>query len=347
MDTLKKILVMALVLFSLSLVSCAQPEATSKSTPNTTSKDSVWKNKLTKEQYYILREKGTERPFSGKFLFHKKEGNYTCAACDAVLFNSDSKFDSHCGWPSFDSQVDAKSVRQTVDSSHGMIRTEITCGNCGGHLGHVFNDGPTKTGLRYCVNSLSLGFSPLEDTSKTTPSTTDTITLGGGCFWCVEAIFQEIKGVSSVTSGYAGGNSNQTNYKKVSSGATGHAEVIQIIFDTTQVSLAQILQVFFKVHDPTTLNRQGADVGTQYRSAIFYRNTEQQNLASKIIRSLNQEKAYDRPIVTEVNKLKVFIPAENYHQNYFNNNKNSSYCKYVIQPKMDKFEKAFANLLKK
>ncbi len=144
--------------------------------------DQEWKERLTDEQYYILREKGTERPFTGKFVFTKDKGTYKCAGCGEPLFTDDMKFESHCGWPSFDKEIAGGKIIQTQDLSHGMVRTEITCAKCGGHLGHIFDDGPTETGVRYCVNSASLSFEPAE--AERTANATDTITLGGGCFWC-------------------------------------------------------------------------------------------------------------------------------------------------------------------
>lgn len=174
-------------------------------------------------------------------------------------------------------------------------------------------------------------------------SNIDTITLGGGCFWCVEAVYQQLKGVVSVASGYAGGHVINPTYKQVCEGTTGHAEVIQIVFDNSVTSLKEVLQVFFTVHDPTTLNRQGADVGTQYRSVVFYRSSEQQNIAKDIIMQLNEVGAYPSKIVTEVAPLPVFYKAENYHQNYYRLNSSEGYCRMVIQPKLEKFKKVFSD----
>jgi peptide methionine sulfoxide reductase msrA/msrB len=289
------------MIYTLSLNSCAQKNKEK----NTTIKfeinktDEEWKKTLTDKQFYILREKGTDKPYSGEFLFNKDKGNYTCAACGNILFSSDSKFDSHCGWPSFDQQINSKAIVTKEDNSAGMQRTEIMCGKCGGHLGHIFDDGPTETGMRYCVNSTSLTFEKATDNTKTK---LETITLGGGCFWCMEAVFQELKGVKSIRSGFSGGISTNTNYKDVCSGITGHAEVIEIEFDSSVISLAQILKVFFTVHDPTSLNKQVADEGTQYRSAIFYRNDQQKKLASQeILNQIHLLKFWhpkgDRPII--------------------------------------------------
>lgn len=172
-------------------------------------------------------------------------------------------------------------------------------------------------------------------------------TLGGGCYWCLEAIFQRMQGVEKVESGFSGGFVKNPTYKEVCSGATGHAEVIQIHFDTTQTSFTELLKVFFTMHDPTTLNRQGNDIGTQYRSAIFYHNEEQKKTADEIITELNKIKAYDAPIVTEVAAFDTFYKAEDYHQNYYNDNSGEGYCRYVIQPKIEKFEKVFKDRLKK
>lgn len=171
----------------------------------------------------------------------------------------------------------------------------------------------------------------------------ETITLGAGCFWCTEAVFQRLKGVEKVESGYSGGKISNPTYKEVVSGLTGHAEVIQVTFDPSAISLEKILEVFWKTHDPTTLNRQGADVGTQYRSAIFYHNEAQLNTATKLKTLLNAEKIWNKPIVTEITKFEKFYKAEDYHQNYYNNNPNQGYCQFVIVPKLEKFEKLFSD----
>lgn len=175
----------------------------------------------------------------------------------------------------------------------------------------------------------------------------ETAVFGGGCFWCTEAVFSELKGVSNVESGYSGGTVKNPTYREVCTGETGHAEVIKITYDPKVIAYKKLLEVFFLTHDPTTLNRQGADIGTQYRSVVFYSNKEQKADALEVIKKLNEEKAYPNPIVTEVSPLKNYYPAENYHQNYYEQNGNQPYCRIVIQPKMEKFEKAFKDILKK
>lgn len=174
----------------------------------------------------------------------------------------------------------------------------------------------------------------------------ETAIFGAGCFWCVEAVFQELKGVHSVESGYTGGSFNNPTYKEICTGQTGHAEVALITYDPQVVNFETLLSVFFKIHDPTTLNYQGADRGTQYRSAIFYSSPSQKETAERIIMELNKENVYPDPVVTEVTLFSKFWPAENYHQDYFNNNPNQGYCKFVIHPKMDKFRKVFKDQLK-
>ncbi|MDD4107718.1 MAG: peptide-methionine (S)-S-oxide reductase MsrA [Prolixibacteraceae bacterium] len=171
-------------------------------------------------------------------------------------------------------------------------------------------------------------------------------TLGGGCFWCTEAVFKELKGVVEVQTGYSGGHVKNPSYKEVCTGNTGHAEVVQITFDNTVINFSEILEVHFMTHDPTTLNRQGADIGTQYRSAVFYHSEEQKQTATEIIEKLNREKIYDDPAVTEVTPFEVFYKAEDYHRNYFEQNKNQPYCQFVISPKIDKFKKIFKDRLK-
>ena len=176
---------------------------------------------------------------------------------------------------------------------------------------------------------------------------TDTATFGAGCFWCVEAVFQELDGVMSVSSGYMGGAIKNPTYKEVCTGQTGHAEVARIIYDPAKISFADLLEVFWKTHDPTTLNRQGADVGTQYRSVIFYHSEEQKTEAESYKKKLDQSGAWDKPLVTEISPAEIFYEAEEYHQNYYTQNGDASYCQFVIRPKMDKFRKAFADKLKK
>ena len=175
----------------------------------------------------------------------------------------------------------------------------------------------------------------------------DTATFATGCFWCTEAVFQQLKGVKKVTSGYSGGHVENPTYKEVCTGLTGHAECIQLLYDPKEVSYDELLQVFWQTHDPTTLNRQGNDVGTQYRSAIFYQNEEQKKIAEGYKKELNEKKVFDNPIVTEIEPLKNFYPAEDYHQNYYNNNGDQPYCYFVIKPKLEKFEKVFKDKLKK
>ncbi len=174
-----------------------------------------------------------------------------------------------------------------------------------------------------------------------------TATLAGGCFWCLEAVYDEIKGVHSVESGYSGGHVENPSYRAVCTGNTGHAETVQIHFDPNVVSYRDLLNVFFTIHDPTTLNRQGADIGTQYRSAIFYHDEEQKKIAEEVIQDLNAKKIWDQPIVTEVTKFDKFYPAEDYHQEYFTHNPNQPYCQVVIAPKVAKFRKHFLEMLKK
>lgn len=188
-----------------------------------------------------------------------------------------------------------------------------------------------------------------QNTKKTIKnmSNLETITLGGGCYWCVEAVYEKLDGVQSVVSGFAGGKTPNPTYKEVCSGNTGHAEVVQITYDKTVTNLDEIFRVFFTVHDPTTLNRQGADVGTQYRSVIFYKDEYQKQAALNLISALKKAKVYDHPIVTTLEPLTQFYKAEDYHQNYYQNNKSQPYCQMVIQPKIEKFEKVFKDRLKK
>lgn len=339
------------ILSLLCFSSCAQnPTLKQENEEKMTQTNSVnlsekeWKEKLSKEQYYILRQKGTEKPFSGAFVFTKVKGIYHCGGCGEALFTDEMKFDSHCGWPSFDKEIAGGKIIQTEDNSLGVKRIEISCAKCGGHLGHIFDDGPTETGKRYCVNSGALSFEAQKETAA--QSSIETITLAGGCFWCIEAVFEDLKGVTNVESGYANGNIKNPTYKDVCSGNTGFAEAVKITYNKSIISFEDLLEVFFTLHNPTTLNQQGADLGTQYRSGIYYQTEEQLLKSKKIITTLNQQKIFDKPIVTEVKSLENFYKAENYHQEYYELNKEEPYCKAVIRPKMDKLHKLFADKLK-
>jgi peptide methionine sulfoxide reductase msrA/msrB len=306
--------------------------------------DAEWKKVLPPDLYAVAREADTERAFTGTMWNSETKGTYYCATCGLKLFKSDQKFTSSCGWPSFFEQDNKNSIVFKDDNSFGMRRVEALCGRCNSHLGHLFDDGPEPTGKRYCMNAISLDFVP--DTTEIKRNL-DTIVLGGGCYWCVEAVYENLQGVEKVVSGFAGGTVENPSYEEVCTGRTGAAEVVQITYDKSKTDLDEIFKVFFTVHDPTTLNRQGADVGTQYRSVIFYKNEEQRKAAENIIEDLRIGKVYDSKIVTTLEPFKAFYKAKDYHQNYYQNNKNQPYCEMVIQPKIEKFEKIFKDRLKK
>jgi peptide methionine sulfoxide reductase msrA/msrB len=333
------------------------------STTKVVKSDAQWQKQLSPEQYRIARGKGTERAFCGTLLDNKKEGVYTCICCSLPLFASNAKFNSGTGWPSFFQPIAKENVLEQADNSHGMRRVEILCARCDGHLGHVFEDGPEPTGLRFCLNSESLAFTPIEDVKKladpaatpasgkddramTQPASTAKAVFAGGCFWCVEAVFEELDGVIDAISGYAGGSKETANYKDVCTGSTGHAEAVEIIYDPAKISYEELLKVHFALHDPTTLNRQGADSGTQYRSAIFYANEQEKELAQAFIDDLKDAKAFSSPIVTTLEPLKAFYPAETYHQNYVCKNPNQGYVKSAALPKVEKVRQKFKDMLK-
>ena len=305
--------------------------------------NSEWKKILTPDLYAIAREADTERAFTGSMWNSETKGTYYCATCGYRLFKSEQKFTSSCGWPSFFEQVNKESIVFVDDNSYGMKRIEALCGRCNSHLGHLFDDGPEPTGKRYCMNAISLDFVPDGNSKK---EGLETITLGGGCYWCVEAVYKNLEGVEIVVSGFSGGVVENPSYEEVCEGTTGAAEVVQITYNKTKTNLDEILKVFFTVHDPTTLNRQGADVGTQYRSVIFYENEQQKKAAESIINSLNNAKVFSNNIVSTLEPYKVFYKAKESHQNYYENNKNQPYCEMVIKPKIEKFEKIFKDRLK-
>lgn len=284
--------------------------------------------KLTKEERQVIEEKGTERPFSGEYYKHFDPGLYLCKRCDTPLYRSSDKFDSECGWPSFDDELPG-AIKRLPDKDGE--RTEIQCLSCGAHLGHIFiGEKATPKNIRHCVNSISLVFIPKDKIGA------KSIVLGGGCFWCIEATFLIVPGVLSVTSGYAGGSLENPTYKQVCTGETGHAEVVRIEYFPNLVTLEKLLDIFLMLHDPTSLNRQGSDVGTQYRSIILYSSENQKEIIQNFLK--NRAASYPKSIVTEVKKLNKFYPAEDYHKDYYRKNQSANYCRYTIAPKLKKLK---------
>ena len=273
-------------------------------------------NPLTQAESRVMIDKGTERPFSGKYYKHKKDGTYTCKRCDAPLYNSSSKFDSSCGWPSFDDEI--KGAIKRVKDADGK-RVEILCARCDAHLGHVFEgEGFTDKNIRHCVNSISLNF---EDKSV---DRYKKAYFAGGCFWGVEYHFEKLKGVKSVESGYMGGDLKNPSYRDVSRGDSGHLELVEVVYDSDIVTYESLAKLFFEIHDSTQKNGQGPDIGQQYLSAVFTSDSNEKKTIQKLIKIL-QSKGIN-PATKVLNK-EIFYKAEEYHQDYYNRTNKLPYCR--------------------
>lgn len=269
--------------------------------------------KLTDLEKYVIEQKGTEAPFSGKYVEHFEDGTYKCKKCGTELFEASSKFKSNCGWPSFDDAIEGR-VKEVPDADGR--RTEIVCANCGGHLGHVFaGEGYTDKNIRHCVNSVSLDFSA--------KSTEATAYFAGGCFWGVEYYFQKLDGVISSSVGFMGGKVKNPGYYEVVKGGTGHIETTEVVYNPDLISYEELAKYFFEIHDPTQLDQQGPDFGEQYRSVIFYSSEKEKEIAQKLIDIL-KGKGYD--VVTKLEPAQPYYKAESYHQDYYKNKGTLPYC---------------------
>jgi peptide methionine sulfoxide reductase msrA/msrB len=271
--------------------------------------------KLTPEEEQVLVHKGTELPFSGKYYSFNEKGTYVCKRCGSPLFLSSAKFDAGCGWPSFDTEI-AGAVKRETDADG--LRTEITCATCNAHLGHVFlGEGFNANNTRHCVNSIAMNFIPA-DMEKTA-----TAVFASGCFWGTQYYLEQAKGVLTTTVGFTGGRTAHPSYKEVCSGTTGHAEAVQVVFDPSLISFEELARLFFETHDFSQVDRQGPDIGTQYRSEIFYQNEGQKQTAEKLVGIL-QAKGFK--VATRITPAGEFWKAEAYHQNYYQKNGNQPYC---------------------
>ncbi|NOY22007.1 MAG: bifunctional methionine sulfoxide reductase B/A protein [Acidobacteria bacterium] len=286
--------------------------------------------KLTPEEARVILRKGTERPFSGKYETFNERGTYVCKRCGAPLYQSHDKFDGHCGWPSFDDEI--KGAVKRIPDPDGK-RIEILCANCDAHLGHVFiGEHFTRKNTRHCVNSVSLLFvpkgEPLPPVVRETKPRREVAIFAGGCFWGVESLLKEKKGVLDTTVGYTGGHKPHPSYKDVSYTNSGHAEAVEVVFDPDVISYRELCRYFFEIHDPTQWNRQGPDVGSQYRSEIFYTSDEQKKTADETIEEL-KKKGYD--VATKVHKAGHFWKAEEYHQDYYTKTGKTPYCHFFTK----------------
>lgn len=305
------------------------------------------KKDLTPMQFHVTQECGTEPPFHNEFWNSKKPGIYVDVVSGEPLFSSLDKFDSGTGWPSFTKPLEGANIAARTDSSHGMTRVEVRSKEANSHLGHVFEDGPRPAGLRYCINSAALRFIPSADLAKegygkyqelfdkqksaTEDRKYELATFAAGCFWGVESCFKQQKGVIETTVGYTGGSFSDPTYQDVCGGMTGHAEAVQLKYDPKIISYEDLLNLFWRMHNPTTPDQQGPDIGTQYRSAIFYHSVAQRTAAEKSKEEFDRSGIYPDKAVTQIVPASTFYPAEEYHQDYFEKHGGRS-C-HVLRPR--------------
>lgn len=295
-----------------------------------------WKHvadKLTLKERLVIVDKGTERPFSGKYVTTDEEGVYRCKVCNAPLYRSKDKFNSHCGWPSFDDAIKGAIKYQKDADGH---RTEILCAKCNAHLGHVFTgEGYTSKNVRHCVNSISLNFDKAKEknlakkkSKAVNKNKSAKAYFAGGCFWGVEYYLEKLDGVKSVVSGYMGGKSKNPSYQEVSRGNSGYLETVEVVYSPSKISYETLAKRFFEIHDPTQTNGQGPDIGEQYHSAIFVSDQKQRKTIEKLI-SILQKKGYN--IATKIYEGKKFYPAEAYHQDYYDRHGKKPYCHAYVK----------------
>lgn len=314
----------SLTIMCIAFISCAQNDVINTNQPLKTTNELItidmtqktnW-NTLTDEETRVIVHKGTERPNIGEFVNNHADGTYSCRRCNLPLFTSDTKFESGCGWPSFDNAIEG-AVDEVPDADGS--RTEIVCHNCKGHLGHVFKgEGFTDKNVRHCVNSISMNFeseSNQKDNNSANNSTTETAIFASGCFWGTEYFFEKAEGVISTQVGYIGGHVDHVTYREVCSGTTGHAEAVRVTYDTTKTDFRTMCILFFETHNPEQENGQGVDIGTQYRSGVFYMNEAQKEITEELISILETKNGLT--IATEVTEATTFWEAEDYHEHYY------------------------------